>query len=82
MLLNEFTRVALKYDQISILFCLLILLRMFSQKMQYCLLLRIMALYLFERQLSLSSLVFRTSTKAYLNFFRAECSRRKKETLV
>ena len=82
MLLNEFTRVALKYDQISILFCLLILLRMFSQKMQYCLLLRIMALYLFERQLFLSSLVFRTSTKAYLNFFRAECSRRKKETLV
>ena len=64
MLLNEFTRVALKHDQIGILFCLLILPRMFSQKMQYCFLSRIMALYLFERQLSLSNLVSRTSTKA------------------
>lgn len=64
MLLNELTRAALEYDQIGILFCLLVLPRMFSQKMQYCFLLRIMALYLFERQLSLSSLVSRTSTKA------------------
>ena len=32
MLLNELTRVALKYDQISVLFYLLILLRVFSQE--------------------------------------------------